>query len=63
VAVGKGLTDMFKEFGVDVIVSGGQSMNPSTEDLVNAIQKVNADNVLVFPNNKTSSFPRNKQSS
>jgi len=52
VAVGKGLTKMFKEFGVDVIVSGGQSMNPSTEDLVNAIRNVNADNVLVFPNNK-----------
>jgi DAK2 domain fusion protein YloV len=52
VAVGKGLTKMFKDFGVDVIVSGGQSMNPSTEDLVNAIRNVNADNVLVFPNNK-----------
>jgi dihydroxyacetone kinase-like predicted kinase len=52
VAVGKGLANLFKEFGVDVIVSGGQSMNPSTEDLVQAIQKVNADNVLVFPNNK-----------
>jgi dihydroxyacetone kinase-like predicted kinase len=43
---------MFKEFGVDVIVSGGQSMNPSTEDLVQAISKVHAENVLVFPNNK-----------
>jgi DAK2 domain fusion protein YloV len=52
VAVGQGLTKMFKEFGVDVIVSGGQSMNPSTEDLVQAISKVHADNVLVFPNNK-----------
>jgi uncharacterized protein len=52
VAVGKGLASLFKDFGVDVIVSGGQSMNPSTEDLVQAIQKVNADNVLVFPNNK-----------
>jgi DAK2 domain fusion protein YloV len=52
VAVGAGLTQMFKDFGVDVIVSGGQSMNPSTEDLVSAISKVHADNVLVFPNNK-----------
>ncbi len=51
VAVGNGLSSIFKEFGVDVIVSGGQSMNPSTEDLVNAIGKVHADNVLVFPNN------------
>ena len=52
VAVGEGLTQLFKQFGVDVVVSGGQSMNPSTEDLVKAIQRVNADHVLVFPNNK-----------
>lgn len=52
VAQGDGLVNMFKEFGCDQVVTGGQTMNPSTEDLVKAIQSVNADNVLVFPNNK-----------
>ncbi|MDE6181868.1 MAG: DAK2 domain-containing protein [Eubacteriales bacterium] len=52
VSIGEGLNDMFKEFGVDYIIEGGQTMNPSTEDILNAIEKVNAKNVFVLPNNK-----------
>ena len=52
VSVGKGLTDIFKSIGVDVVVEGGQTMNPSTEDIYNAIQNVHAKNVYVLPNNK-----------
>lgn len=48
---GKGLDEMFKELGVDEIVSGGQTMNPSTEDFVNAIEKINAKTIFLFPNN------------
>ena len=52
VAQGKGICDQFKEFGVDVIVSGNQTMNPSTEDFIKAFKSLNADNIIVFPNNK-----------
>jgi len=52
VASGEGLSQTFYELGVDVVVSGGQSMNPSTEDILEAIMKLNADNVFVLPNNK-----------
>ena len=52
VASGEGLTQMFTELGADVVVSGGQSMNPSTEDILGAIKAVSADNVFVLPNNK-----------
>ena len=52
VAQGKGICDQFKEFGVDVIVSGNQTMNPSTEDFIKAFKQLNADNIIVFPNNK-----------
>ena len=52
VAQGKGITDQFKEFGVDVVVSGNQTMNPSTEDFIKAFKSLNADNIIVFPNNK-----------
>ena len=51
VCSGEGVRDFFLERGADVIVSGGQSMNPSTEDFLNAFRQVNADTVLVFPNN------------
>ncbi|HAS55802.1 MAG TPA: hypothetical protein DCR94_00780 [Firmicutes bacterium] len=51
VSSGAGLDEMFKELGADVIVSGGQTMNPSTEDFVNAIKKVNAKHVILLPNN------------
>jgi hypothetical protein len=52
VSIGEGLNEIFKGLGVDYIIEGGQTMNPSTEDMVNAIQKVNADHVFIFPNNK-----------
>lgn len=48
---GDGVAAMFKEIGVDIIVSGGQTMNPSTEDFVSAIRKVRAKHVFIFPNN------------
>lgn len=51
VSSGTGLDEMFKELGADVIVSGGQTMNPSTEDFVNAIKKANAKHVILLPNN------------
>ena len=52
VSVGAGMDEIFTGLGVDRMISGGQTMNPSTEDMVNAIDKVNADTIFVFPNNK-----------
>lgn len=52
VSVGEGINEIFKGLGVDYIIEGGQTMNPSTEDMLNAIEKVNADNVFILPNNK-----------
>ena len=52
VSVGEGLSSLFKELNVDYIIEGGQTMNPSTEDMLNAIAKVNADTIYIFPNNK-----------
>ncbi len=51
VASGKGLEDLFKEYRVDYIVTGGQTMNPSTDDFVKAIQQVNAKKIFILPNN------------
>lgn len=51
VAPGDGIRDMFKELRVDVVVGGGQTMNPSTEDFVSAIEKLNADHIFILPNN------------
>ena len=51
-SVGEGLTEMFNSLRVNYIVSGGQTMNPSTEDFINAIKVVNAKNVFILPNNK-----------
>ncbi len=51
VASGDGLVNTFKEMGVDYVVSGGQTMNPSAEDFVKGFDELNADNILVFPNN------------
>ena len=51
VSSGDGLSDLFNDLGVDKIISGGQTMNPSTEDFINAISEVNAKKVFVFPNN------------
>lgn len=52
VSVGEGMDEIFRSLGVDIIISGGQTMNPSTEDFVNAANKVNAETIFVFPNNK-----------
>ncbi len=52
VSVGSGLSDIFKNLGVDEIIEGGQTMNPSTEDILNAVEKINAKNIIVLPNNK-----------
>ena len=52
VATGDGLCEIFRELGTDFVVSGGQSMNPSTEDFIRGFDTINADNIIVFPNNK-----------
>ena len=52
VAAGSGLANLFKDMGVDVVVEGGQTMNPSTDDIVAAVEKTTAQNVFVLPNNK-----------
>lgn len=52
VSVGKGINEIFTGLGVDHIIEGGQTMNPSTEDMLNAIEKVNADTIFILPNNK-----------
>ena len=51
VSAGEGLSDIFKDLGVDFIIEGGQTMNPSTEDILEAVDKVNAKNIFVLPNN------------
>lgn len=51
VSVGEGLSGIFRELGVDIVIEGGQTMNPSTEDILHAIGQVDADNVFVLPNN------------
>jgi dihydroxyacetone kinase-like predicted kinase len=51
VSIGKGLNEMFRDLRVDQIVSGGQTMNPSTEEFVSAIKNANAKNVFILPNN------------
>ena len=51
VAAGDGLGQIFRDLGVDYVIEGGQTMNPSTDDILNAVSKVNADTVFIFPNN------------
>ena len=52
VSIGAGIAEIFKDLGVDYLIEGGQTMNPSTEDMLNAIAKVNADTIFILPNNK-----------
>ena len=52
ICTGEGISDIFKDLFVDRVIEGGQTMNPSASDIANAVQKINADNVFVFPNNK-----------
>lgn len=63
VSVGKGITEIFKALGVDYIIEGGQTMNPSTEDMINAIEKVNADCIFILPNNKNIILAANQAAS
>ena len=52
VSIGEGINNIFKELGVDYIIEGGQTMNPSTDDMLKAIDEVHADTVFILPNNK-----------
>lgn len=52
VSIGEGMNEIFRELGADYIIEGGQTMNPSTEDMLNAIDQVNAEHIFIFPNNK-----------
>ncbi len=52
ICTGEGIAEIFKDLFVDRVIEGGQTMNPSASDIANAVQKINADNVFVFPNNK-----------
>lgn len=52
VAAGEGLVSTFKNLGVDCVIEGGQTMNPSTDDILSAIENINAKNIFVYPNNK-----------
>lgn len=52
VALGEGIKNIFEDLGVDVVIEGGQTMNPSTEDILNAVNEIKADNIFILPNNK-----------
>lgn len=62
VSIGEGLSEAFRGLGVDYIIEGGQTMNPSTEDMLNAIDKVNAENIFILPNNKNIILAANQAS-
>lgn len=62
VSVGDGINDIFKSLGVDYIIEGGQTMNPSTADILDAVDKVNADTVFILPNNKNIILAANQAS-
>ncbi|MDO4651096.1 MAG: DAK2 domain-containing protein, partial [Eubacteriales bacterium] len=63
VSIGEGLNEIFRELGVDYIIEGGQTMNPSTDDMLNAIDEVNAKHVFIFPNNKNITLAANQAKS
>lgn len=63
VSIGEGINEIFKGLGVDYIIAGGQTMNPSTEDMLNAIEEVNADNIFILPNNKNIILAANQAAS
>ncbi len=63
VSIGEGMNEIFKGLGVDYIIEGGQTMNPSTEDMLNAIEHVNADHVFILPNNKNIIMAANQAAS
>ena len=63
VSIGEGINEIFKGLGVDYIISGGQTMNPSTEDMLNAVEEVNAENIFILPNNKNIILAANQAAS
>ena len=63
VSIGDGINEIFHGLGVDYIIEGGQTMNPSTEDMLNAIEKVNAKNIFILPNNKNIILAANQAAS
>ncbi len=63
VSIGEGINEIFKGLGVDYIIAGGQTMNPSTEDMLNAIEEVNAENIFILPNNKNIILAANQAAS
>ena len=63
VSIGEGLNEIFTELGVDYIIEGGQTMNPSTEDMLQAIDAVHAENIFIFPNNKNITLAANQAKS
>ena len=63
VSIGEGLNEIFRVLGVDYIIEGGQTMNPSTDDMLNAIDEVNAKHVYIFPNNKNITLAANQAKS
>lgn len=63
VSIGAGINEIFNGLGVDYIIEGGQTMNPSTEDMLNAIEKVNAKNIFILPNNKNIILAANQAAS
>ena len=60
VSIGEGMNEIFRELGADYIIEGGQTMNPSTEDMLNAIDQVNAEHIFILPNNKNIIFAANQ---
>ena len=63
VSIGEGINTIFKDLNVDYIIQGGQTMNPSTEDMLNAIDEVHADNIFILPNNKNIILAANQAAS
>lgn len=62
VAMGDGISNIFKELGVDYVIEGGQTMNPSTQDMLEAINKINAEHIFILPNNKNIIMAANQAS-
>ena len=60
-SIGEGFGQIFRDLGVDYLIEGGQTMNPSTEDMLNAISKVNAEHIFILPNNKNIILAANRQ--
>ena len=61
VSIGEGMNEIFRELGADYIIEGGQTMNPSTEDMLNAIDQVNAEHIFILPNNKNIILAANQE--